>query len=110
MKTTTIIIAAFLSFQVSVLFAAGNKTTSLVNEREFYCPTCITAPEAPKEATFEDDATETDVATLAPVTPGEADFSDLVFETRIDLTSLAPATPTAADFTDDSNQQVDFKS
>ncbi len=108
MKTTTIIIAAILSFQVTILFAGNNETASLNNDSEFSCLTCITAPGTPSEASFEDDVPEIDIATLAPVTSEEADFSDFVFETSTDLTNLAPFAPAEADFNDDIYLQADF--
>ncbi len=62
----------------------------------------------PTVATFEDEMTGINLATLAPVTPEEADFSDFVPETSIDLTNLAPFSPAEADFTDDIWLQADL--
>jgi hypothetical protein len=98
---TTIIIAAILSFQASVIFA-GNNTT---------CPSCILAPVTPVVAVFEEtNATVTSTfnyTSLAPVAPEEADFSDVVPEKNIDLAVLAPVTPSEADFNDDTVNQSD---
>ena len=54
MKATTIIIAAVLSFQVSIL-CAGNKETMLpVNNEPVSFNTSKLAPVTPVEATFEE--------------------------------------------------------
>ena len=108
MKATTIIIAAVLSLQISVLFA-GNEETHLIPNNEAVSFNLNTlAPITPVEATFEE-STETnaftfDFSILAPATPEEADFSDVVPEKNIDLTILAPVTPSEADFTDNTEE------
>ena len=113
MKATTIIIAAVLSLQVSLLFAHNDETTLIANNNAVSLNIINLAPVAPAEATFED-ATETsafnfDFSVLAPETPGEADFSDVVPEKNIDLSILAPVTPSEADFNDSIEAQtIDF--
>jgi hypothetical protein len=102
MKATTIIIAAVLSLQVSLLFAHNDETTLNANNTSAPLYMNNLAPVAPAEATFED-ATETsaftfDFSVLAPETPVEADFSDVVPEKNIDLSILAPVTPSEAGF------------
>ena len=104
MKATTIIIAAVLSLQVSVLFADNDKTRSTVNNETLSINISTLAPVTPAEATFED-ATETtafsfDLSVLTPVTPKEADFSDVIPESSMTMTNLAPVTPSEADFSD----------
>jgi hypothetical protein len=94
MKATTILISAVLSLQVNILFA-GNDLPLKVKNNDASASYCVSlAPTAPKEATFEDDATLTDYAWLAPVAPKEATFEDDA--DSIDagiLQSLAPVAP-----------------
>ena len=104
MKAPTIIIAAFLFLQASVLFAGNSETRSMETNEAVSCEICILAPITPTEASFEE---VTEVATfsfdflfLAPVTPEEADFSEVTLEMDIVLTILAPETPAEADFND----------
>jgi hypothetical protein len=114
MKATTIIIAAVLSLQVSLLFAGINNTRSTVNDETVLCPTCVLAPVTPTEATFEEttitSAISFDFTSLAPATPFEADFSDVVPEKNLDLTILAPVTPAEADFNETTESQSDILS
>ena len=104
MKTTSIIITAVFTLQVSLLFAGNNDTKSTVNDETILCPTCVLAPVTPNEATFEENlvinTTSFDFTALSPVTPIEADFSDVVPEKNLDLTILTPVTPVEADFND----------
>ena len=97
MKTTTMILAAFLTHQVSLLFA-GNE--SIVNNN---VPATINLdittlmPVTPSEATFEEMNTPgIDFGALAPHTPAEATFEDSI--PAISLESLAPKTPCEASF------------
>jgi len=76
MKATTIIIAAVLSLQVSVLFADNNETRPTINN----------------------EAVSFNISTLAPVTPAEADFNDSAEDQAVDFSALAPVTPAEADF------------
>ena len=102
MKATTIIIAAVLSLQVSLLNAGNNETRSIVNDETVLCPTRVLAPVTPIEAIFEEtivtNAFGFDFTTLAPVTPIEADFYDTIPEKNFDHTILVPVTPAEADF------------
>jgi hypothetical protein len=104
MKTSTIIIAAVLSFQISSLFAGNNETFSTVNNESVAFNMSLVAPVIPTEATFEEvnltSASTFDFSSLAPATPAEADFFDIVPEKNIDFTILAPVTPFEADFND----------
>ena len=97
MKTTTIILAAVLTFSVNFLFAGNDESRMNTETTSFQASL---APSTPAEATFEDvnDAT---TFVLAPTTPIEADFSDVVTEATIDITTLAPVTPIEADFASD---------
>jgi hypothetical protein len=110
MKATTIIIAAVLSLQVSLLFAGNNETKSVVNNDIVPLNINTLAPVTPVEATFEEATCPGSVTfnytTLAPVTPEEADFSDVVPEKKIDFTILAPVTPAEADFDDTIENQT----
>ena len=114
MKATTIIIAAVLFLQVSVLFAENNEASPAVFNVPVSFNMNALAPVTPTEATFED-ATESNAFTfnfsdLAPVTPVEADFSDVVPEKNLDLTMLAPVTPAEADFNETTESQSDILS
>jgi hypothetical protein len=97
MKATTIILATVLTLSMNLLFA-NNDGVPTVNTEMNYSTTL--APTTPNEATFEE-MVEANVLILAPVTPIEADFSDVAPAVMIDLTSLAPVTPSEADFTAD---------
>ena len=78
MKTTTIIIAAVLTIQFNAL----------------------SADNPGKENSFKNDAISTHATALAPVTPSEADFSDLLPEPLVSLAAMAPTAPAEADFND----------
>lgn len=80
MKTITILLAAFLSLQFSVLIASN--------------------PE--NKLDLKTEINIADFTSLVPTTPLEADFSDAVPEIHTDLLNLAPLTPTEADFNDSS--------
>jgi len=110
MKATTVIIAAVLFLQVSFLFAGNNETASSANNERSFVTISNLAPVTPGEATLEEttftSAFDYNVAILAPVTPVEADFYDIVPEKNIDLTILAPVTPSEADFNETTEDQV----
>jgi hypothetical protein len=94
MKATTIIIAAVLTLQTGILFA-GNETCSAPLSSE---NTSITlAPTTPFEATFEEVVTLADAAMLDPTTPSEATFEEMPSE-MISTGELAPVVPAEADF------------
>ena len=108
MKATTILLAAVLSIQISVLFAGNKETTPTENTESASLNINQLAPVTPEEATFEE-GIETvvsafDFSRLAPVTPEEAGFTDIVPEKNIDLTILAPVTPAEAEFNDNSEE------
>jgi hypothetical protein len=97
MKTTTMILAAFLSLHVSLLFA-GNET-DMNNNTPGTITLSITSlmPVTPSEATFEEvNIPGIDFNALAPDTPSEATFEDTV--QAISIESLAPKTPGEATF------------
>ena len=106
MKATTIILAAIFTLSMNVLFASndGAVVNNNINPSTF----ATLAPSTPAEATFEDLIMATATAfNLAPVSPIEADFSDAISETTIDITTLAPVTRIEADFaTDDETTNV----
>jgi len=111
MKTTTILLAAVLSIQISVLFAGNKETTPTENTESASLNINQLAPVTPEEATFEE-GMETvfpafGFSRLAPVTPEEAGFTDIVPEKNIDLTILAPVTPAEAEFNDNSEEMCD---
>ena len=102
MKTTSYIIAAVLSLQVSLLYAGNNETRTSSPKEAVTITITSLAPVTPPEATFED-ATETndflfDFSDFSPVVPMEADFSDNEPERINDYKLLAPVTPAEADF------------
>jgi hypothetical protein len=105
MKATTIILAAFFTLQVSVLFA-GNETTTLTSAPvETTLDLSALIPSTPAEATFEEvDIEVIEFTSLAPVVPAEAEFEEMV--PVIDLGSLTPITPAEADFSDGVNQMI----
>ncbi|MFA5419896.1 MAG: hypothetical protein WC341_15695 [Bacteroidales bacterium] len=96
MKATTMILTAVFSLQVGVLFAG---TDVVVPSTEMNSTTTLVsiAPTTPVEATFEEVVLEDQYTGLSPVTPFEADFSDAI-EGTIDINVLAPKTPLFADF------------
>jgi len=105
----TIIIAAILFLQVSILFAGNNGPGKTVNNEIASFNMNLLAPITPEDATFEE-TTETIAfnfvfKTLAPVTPDEAGFSEVVPETNVDLSTLAPVTPFEADFIESADEQ-----
>ncbi len=114
MKTTNMItkktiytLAAFLALQFNTIFAAVNISESPVSSTEntLTIPATLIAPATPAEATFEDmvelNTAAADLAALAPVMPGVADFSDGAPVTEISIASLAPIAPLEADFEDE---------
>jgi hypothetical protein len=77
MKTKIIIILSFLALNLNFALAGNDKPA------EF--------------------KTQTNVSKLAPVTPQEATFNDIVPEPSVTLTSLAPVAPKEATFGDEPN-------
>jgi len=100
MKATTIIIAAVLSLQVNLLIAGNNETSTKYNSDLSNISLNILAPVTPEEADFSDIIPEPilNKSNLAPVTPSEADFNDSAPEAVTNDISLAPETPSVADF------------
>jgi hypothetical protein len=101
MKKMTLTIAAILTLQAGVLFAgidndgvnASTASLSSVN-------IATLAPATPAEAAFEDIIpSNNDLFLLAPVTPSVADFTDLPDSASVaDPGVLSPAPPAEADF------------
>ena len=87
MKATTYIIAAVLSLQVSLLFADNSEMKRGINYESSSPVLNNLAPTTPAEAGFSDVVPETgsNLSNLAPVTPAEADFNDMVPETKVNL-------------------------
>ena len=108
MKTTTIIIAAIFTLQVSNIFA-GNSEMNNSSNSDFSSSAVLTlAPTTPVEADFSDLVPEPvfDQSTLAPVTPAFANFDDNAPEVVSNSINLAPETPSFADFDEETNTQV----
>jgi len=96
MKTTTTILATFFTLSINILFATNEGAPASNETRSFHASL---APRPPIEATFEDmNDVIAHAVILSPVTPGEADFSDVIPDINIDITTLAPVTPSEADF------------
>jgi len=100
MKARTIIIATVIFLQVSFLFADNNEVVPTVNNDISLGTISTLAPVTPVEADFSDVVPEKniDMTILAPVTPSEADFNDNTEDQTLNLTALAPVTPAEADF------------
>jgi hypothetical protein len=107
---TSIYLLAMLFVMNFTLLSAGNpkiiilrvnvKTDNIaLNKTEL-------APVTPKEATFEDINSESNIQTInllilqkiIPVTPKEAEFEDTANEKIIEIDPLAPCSPVAAAF------------
>ena len=99
MKSATIIIAAVLTLQVSTILASNNRSGNITNNETVNSTFLTLAPTTPTEADFSDIVPEADFnyAHLAPVTPSVADFNDFVpvVTSTIDL---SPEPPASADF------------
>ena len=95
MKATTIILAAAITLQTSIIFA-GNVTPSVpvTNETTAIAPALL-APSTPEEATFEEIAS---TLNLAPMAPSVADFEEPVDAFTPDAFELAPVAPSEATF------------
>jgi hypothetical protein len=100
MKATTIIMAAVLSLLGSSLFAENNINLAPVAGANATISLVSLAPVTPVEATFEEIVTLTDYSVFAPAIPLEADFNDNEMIQPVDYSTLAPATPAEADFSD----------
>ncbi len=96
MKTTMILTAALL-LNVTVLFAGiNNNMITAASEAPAFNLTTL-APVTPKEATFEE-ILAVDFTNLAPITPKEAEFEESTNSLKIDIQSLKPVSPAEADF------------
>ncbi|MDP1621320.1 MAG: hypothetical protein Q8M08_03185 [Bacteroidales bacterium] len=105
MKTMTFILAAVFALQVNVLFADSDNVPASGNSETTHIELTSLAPVTPVEVIFEEVITSVpEYSSLAPVVPAEADFNDVAPVTGIDMMSLAPVTPASADF----NDQVDL--
>lgn len=97
MKTKSILLAAFFTLNISLLFA-GNESISYAPVTETNTvKICTLGPVAPQVASFEDELQMPELASLAPTAPAEADFSDSV-QPFINFETLAPVVPAVADF------------
>ena len=105
MKATTIIIAAALTLQMNILFAANEISSAPVANANTTITLNSLAPSIPMEADFEDASAMIDFANLAPSTPSEAAFDEMNYE-MIATLNLVPVNPAYADFED----PIDFNS
>jgi hypothetical protein len=108
MKAKSVIIAAVLFLQVSILFAENDEVRPATSNTPATMTLTALAPVTPAEANFEEISylVSDVVASLAPVVPAEADFSDVSAEKNPDLKFLEPVTPCRADFCDYMDVQV----
>ena len=95
--TATIVIAAALALQVNVLFAGNDINSTPVANANVIITLLSLASTVLMEATFEDANVMNDIAYLVPITPTEAWFEDLSYET-VSALNLAPVTSAVADF------------
>jgi hypothetical protein len=73
MKTTTYIIAMFLSFQANFLFAGNDNVTVYETSPVSVKEMAMLAPVLPSTAAFEENPLSIE---LSPVTPAEANFEN----------------------------------
>jgi len=105
MKTRNIIALSILALNLNVAlaFAGNDGINSRPADENLYPVFKVFAPAAPAEAEFEDGmavySAEFLMSKWAPVTPKEADFSDLVPETANTIT--VPSAPKEATFDDE---------
>ncbi len=101
---TFYILTALLGLQYNILVAGNLTSGSTINSNEItLTDLSALAPVTPKEADFSDVAPESgnNYKDLAPVTPKEADFEEGAGMTSVnDLINLAPELPSEADFED----------
>ena len=98
MKSIKIIIAIILTIQTGVLFA-GNENLASVSEMNSTVILMTLAPSTPAEAIFEEVVVENTFLGLLPATPEVASFEDFSIEMVSEM-ELSPVTPSEADFTD----------
>jgi hypothetical protein len=108
MKTISIIFAAVLTLQVSALFGTNTRLKSGAGSPAAMSISVNSlAPETPLVASFEDGdelvPTLPAPFELAPVTPKEGSFEEMVIAPAINEAALAPTTPDEADFSDTDN-------
>ena len=97
MKTSVLTLAAVLTLTATLVFA-GNK--SMVNTPAGSETIALRiAPVTPVEADFEEMVPVNDFRELAPTTPAEATFEEVSDENTI-AAGFAPETPKVADFED----------
>ena len=98
MKSIKTIIAIVLTIQTGVLFA-GNENLASVSEMNSTVILMTLAPSTPAEAIFEEIVADNTFLGLLPATPDVATFEDFSIE-MVSVMDLSPVTPSEADFTD----------
>ena len=104
MNTKIISLLTILAFNVSISFANDNVTFTEIRPVERII--IQLAPSSPVEADFNDLVPEANASTtiMMPVTPKEATFDDETYQESINeeqlLNALSPSTPKEADFED----------
>jgi PBP1b-binding outer membrane lipoprotein LpoB len=102
MKTKIYTLAAILALQVSILFGANNMNNAAPVKNTNNAISVILLPVTPSEADFSDIIPEPAVKTanLAPTTPETADFEEITPESKVSVINLSPETPVTAEFTE----------
>jgi len=98
MKSVKIIIAIALTLQIGILFA-GNESLTPIMEVNSTASMMTLAPSTPVEATFEEIVVNNPFFGLSPITPEVASFEDFTVE-MVSVMDLSPVVPSEADFTD----------
>ncbi|MCX6268848.1 MAG: hypothetical protein NTW16_16100 [Bacteroidetes bacterium] len=99
MKTTTTILAIIFTLQIGVLFAGNEIVTTPATEAASSLNILSLAPSSPVEATFEDIVVDNTFFGLSPITPTVASFEDFSTE-LISVKDISPIIPSVADFSD----------
>lgn len=105
MKSIKIIITVTLTLQFGFLFA-GNEGYTPVMEVNSVTSMMTLAPSTPVEATFEEVVVENTFIDLSPITPEAATFEDFSLE-MVSVKDLSPVVPSEADFSDTIQISVD---
>ena len=101
-KRAILIFTLFLGFHIQLVMAESPANSSPAKNT---LALSVLAPVTPKEATFDDVLPEKApvMVSLAPIAPKEATFDDVLPEKPPSMVSLAPVTPKEATFDVDDN-------
>jgi hypothetical protein len=107
MKATIIILAAVLTLTANAIFAGNETSSTPVTTDNTTISMKFLAPATPAEATFDDLIVVNEITDLLPVTPSEATFEDVPIVIT-SIVNLAPVVPTQADFEDVVDVTIDI--